>query len=171
MSFPGTLTLEAETYMEALTEVCECIAEHGFTKIAMINGHGGNRLPTQTVIMNIVEELGFPVYFLEYHLGSEQVIRDTLETQNQIVHACEAETSMMLAYYPELVDPIYKETKGGNITKDTKLGAGAYTFSRFETKTECGALGNSYAATPEKGKIILEAMGKNLAKAVSDLWD
>ena len=63
MSFPGTISLQPATYMQWLLEYCQCIAQHGFTKIVMINGHGGNVVPTETAIITINEKLGFPVYF------------------------------------------------------------------------------------------------------------
>jgi creatinine amidohydrolase len=42
MAFPGTVTLTAETYGRVLEEVLASLHAHGFRRIAIVNGHGGN---------------------------------------------------------------------------------------------------------------------------------
>ena len=172
MSFPGTITLQPQTYMQMLTEYVECVAAHGFRKIILINSHGGNALPTQTAIITINEKLGFPVYFMNQGMGKEAEFDKILETQRNGIHACEKETSMLLDLYPDMVDPIYKETKGGNISKDTPKGGEGkpYTFHRMEETTENGAIGNSYAATPEKGRLVNEVNVARFAGVIDQIW-
>ena len=109
MNFAGSLSLSPRTYIQVLQEQCRAIAAHGFKRIAIINGHGGNTAPTKTALMDINLELGFPVYFMSYISVDE---RPFLETQTGMIHACESETSMILAYDETLVDPIYKQTSG-----------------------------------------------------------
>ena len=172
MSFPGSLTLQPATYMQWLLEYCECIKTAGFKKIVMINGHGGNNLPTQTAIITINEKLGFPVYMMTYECGSEKEVDEILETQRAGIHACEMETSVALHLYPDLVDPSYKEVKSGNYSKENSFGGGGkpYTFWRMEHYTENGAIGNTYAASPEKGKRLVDVMVKNLTQIIKELW-
>ena len=59
MSFPGSMTLKPQTYLAMLQDYCESLAAHGFRKIVIVNGHGGNVAPTQTALININEALGF----------------------------------------------------------------------------------------------------------------
>lgn len=42
MGYPGTVTLSPETYERVLREVLESLVHHGFRKIFVVNGHGGN---------------------------------------------------------------------------------------------------------------------------------
>lgn len=42
MGFPGTITLRAETYLRVIREILESLATHGFQRIVIVNGHGGN---------------------------------------------------------------------------------------------------------------------------------
>ena len=49
MNFPGSMSLRPRTYMECLQEQCRAIAAHGFKRIAIINGHGGNTAAIQAV--------------------------------------------------------------------------------------------------------------------------
>src|ERR1044071_5924125 len=42
-AFPGTITLRVETYMSVLRDILDAMAEQGFKRILIVNGHGGNR--------------------------------------------------------------------------------------------------------------------------------
>jgi len=170
MNFPGSLSLRPRTYMKALQEQCRAIAAHGFKRIAIINGHGGNIAPSKAALVDINIELGFPVYFLEYMVVDEAPF---LETQKGMIHACESETSLMLAYDESLVDPIYKETTGypGGCTKYEDEGV-LHTFHRMEAHTVNGVMGNSCAATREKGEALAAATTAKLVEILSDetIW-
>jgi len=42
MAFPGTVTLTQETYARVLTEILTSLRKHGFRRVLVVNGHGGN---------------------------------------------------------------------------------------------------------------------------------
>jgi creatinine amidohydrolase len=42
MSYPGTISLRVSTYLSLIGDVLDAIAQHGFRKIVIVNGHGGN---------------------------------------------------------------------------------------------------------------------------------
>ena len=42
MAYPGTVTVSPTTYERLLTEVLSSVRRHGFRRIAIVNGHGGN---------------------------------------------------------------------------------------------------------------------------------
>jgi len=48
-AFPGTITLRVETYMSILRDILDAMAEQGFKRILIVNGHGGNT-PVQGLI-------------------------------------------------------------------------------------------------------------------------
>ncbi|HEX5690362.1 MAG TPA: creatininase family protein, partial [Roseiflexaceae bacterium] len=41
-SYPGTLTLRVATYLAVVRDLLDGLAEHGFKRIVLVNGHGGN---------------------------------------------------------------------------------------------------------------------------------
>ena len=48
-AFPGTVTLRAQTYLAIVRDLLDSIAEHGFKRILIVNGHGGNA-PAQGLV-------------------------------------------------------------------------------------------------------------------------
>ena len=42
MAYPGTVTLSPTTYERVLTELLGSVRRHGFRRILVVNGHGGN---------------------------------------------------------------------------------------------------------------------------------
>ena len=42
MAFPGTVTLSMETYLAVIRDILDSLAQAGFRRILMVNGHGGN---------------------------------------------------------------------------------------------------------------------------------
>ena len=48
-AFPGTITLRVETYMRVLRDILDPMADHGFKRILIVNGHGGNA-PAQGLV-------------------------------------------------------------------------------------------------------------------------
>ena len=97
MSYPGTITLKFHTLVGLLTDIAISVHAHGFRKILLLNGHGGNRF----IIAATAMKLAF-----EEHIQS--VIGYTQGTPPYPVgkpdHAGEEETSMQLYLQPELVD-------------------------------------------------------------------
>jgi len=48
-AFPGTITLRVQTYMSIVRDILDALAEHGFKRILIVNGHGGNT-PAQGLV-------------------------------------------------------------------------------------------------------------------------
>lgn len=175
MSFPGTITLQPTTYIQVMSEICESIAHHGFRKIIILNGHGGNTNINNVALITINEKLGFPVFHVGFWAGSEEAMAEVVETQDAgTIHACEGETSLLMAYNEDLILPIYQEIKGNierpGLSEAQKLVS---TFRRMEFTTDNGVMGNTYAASVEKGHKLLDISVEGLTKIICDdkLWE
>lgn len=171
MNFSGTISLRPGTYMQVLQEWCRSIAAHGFRRIAIVNGHGGNRAPTNSALVEINLDLGFPVYFADISVFMKPTTG--LESEKSILHSGEGETSLLLAYDETLVDSVYLETRAKRNLPAAAEAAGLLsTFHRMETKTENGVSGSSCLATREKGEALMVAAAARMVEALSDeaLW-
>ena len=111
-SFPGTITLRAETYMRVLQEVVESLLKHNASRIVFINGHGGNEAPNITICREI-REVFYYKYGIDLEIGTlsywdaipDKVWKDVLEIapERRISHGGEAETSILLEVAPQAV--------------------------------------------------------------------
>jgi creatinine amidohydrolase len=166
MPFGGTITLDYPTFHALLRCVCRSLERHGFGRILLLNGHGGNEAALRVVVEQLSAELEVVLATVTYwHLAAEG-FRAILERQSGVRHACEAETSMALALRPELVDPgRFAEAR----TAEDEGGApGAYRWRSFTARTASGAIGDPTAASAEKGERLLEAASSALAELLLD---
>jgi creatinine amidohydrolase len=49
MGYPGTVTLRPDTYTALLTDILDSLHQHGFRRILVVNGHGGNAVAKPSV--------------------------------------------------------------------------------------------------------------------------
>ena len=47
-AFPGTISLRMDTFLKVIHDILDSLAEQGFRRIVIVNGHGGNS-PAQTL--------------------------------------------------------------------------------------------------------------------------
>ena len=45
MDFPGTMSASPRVYLDLLNDLVENMLSHGFRRIVLLNGHGGNSTP------------------------------------------------------------------------------------------------------------------------------
>ncbi len=49
MGYPGTISLTPDTYLRLIRDILDSLAAHGFRRIVLVNGHGGNA-PVESLI-------------------------------------------------------------------------------------------------------------------------
>lgn len=55
MAYPGTVSLQLKTYLALVRDVLDSIVAHGFNRILVVNGHGGNQ-PAATLVEHVMQE-------------------------------------------------------------------------------------------------------------------
>ena len=103
VAFGGTFTLSLSTYYAVLRDLCQSILRAGFTKILIVNGHGGNIAALNAFTTELARELKAPIATTTYIMGGIEETKAILEDQEGIQHACEGETSMMMAIAGDIV--------------------------------------------------------------------
>jgi creatinine amidohydrolase len=171
MAFGGTLTLDEEGFCAVVGGVARSVARHGFRRIALVNGHGGNTEAIATAAIILTRSLGVPVVGLTYWLANADTFGAILETQPNVMHACEAETSMMMAVQP---DCVRVERIAGAVPRRFAPPAppGFKRHRGFAELTDTGVIGDPRAASAEKGERLLEAAATRLADEMgrAALW-
>ncbi|MEW2489904.1 creatininase family protein [Streptomyces sp. NPDC048411] len=172
MAFGGTLTLSLPTLHALLRDICRSVIRAGFSRILIVNGHGGNMTALHALTTELTAELATPIAFASYFGAGRDVVRETLETQDGLMHACEGETSMMMAAHPELIrDEHLAEAHGPCITLPADSTDPVYMAVSFDRITESGVAGDARVASPEKGERMLSGCATALADIiVRDPW-
>jgi len=63
-AFPGTVALRVVTYVSVVGDILDSIAGHGFRRILIVNGHGGNA-PAQSLVAEWMAD--HPQVKIKYH--------------------------------------------------------------------------------------------------------
>jgi creatinine amidohydrolase len=176
MSLGGTLTLDFATMAAVVGCVVRSAARHGFSRIFVLNGHGGNIAALETIVTELTIELKLPIAGGTYWYIAADSIRAILTKQTQLLHACEAETSILQALSPEIVKPLDDTMHGAHVPGMSSIAGvnpGVFRWQQLKTRSGIGILGDARAATPEKGHRLLDAISKDVADALADqrLWD
>jgi creatinine amidohydrolase len=102
LSLGGTITLDFETFYAVLRCVVRSLVKQGFRRVLLLNGHGGNIAALNVAVGELTREFDIPLATITYWRVVEKEYEAILERQRTVLHACEAETSMVLALVPEL---------------------------------------------------------------------
>jgi len=176
MSLNGTITLDYATMAGVLRCVCHSILRDGFKRIFILNGHGGNTDGIYTFISEFTIEHRVPLAGGTYWNSAQEEIASILEKQKALLHACEAETSMMLALTPELIDRDELSQMHGDLIPGLSaipsVNAGVYRWRQLSSRSLIGVIGEAGAASPEKGEKLLHAIASAVATALLEerLW-
>jgi creatinine amidohydrolase len=174
MSFGGTVTLDFAAFSALVEGVVRSVVRHGFRRIVLLNAHGGNENALRTITDDLTPKLGVPIVQFTYWYAAAVAIAKILETQGGLQHACEAETSMMMAVRPELVAmdriPLAKSNATPSLTD--VVGGGVYRWRSIGSRSGSGVIGNPEAASAEKGERLFEAIAEALVAKLcnAELW-
>lgn len=170
MSFGGTITLDLPTFLAVIEQIVKSVLRHGFRRIALLNGHGGNENALRSLTDELTPRYRAPIVEFTYWYAAAEAIGAELETQANVLHACEAETAMMMALRPELVAQSRIGLAKSNLAPD--LPAGIYRWRTLGAVSASGVVGHPEAASPEKGRRLLEAISSVIAAKLADgeMW-
>ncbi len=176
VSLNGTITLDYPTMAAVLDCACRSAMRAGFKRIFILNGHGGNTDGIYTFITEFTVKHRIPLAGGTYWSIAQAQIAAILEKQTALLHACEAETSMMLALTPELIDRGELAQMRGDLVPGLaaipSVNPGVYRWRQLSSRSMIGVIGEAGAATPEKGERLLEAIAEAVAQALLNerLW-
>jgi creatinine amidohydrolase len=175
---PGNIPLRYETHIMMIEDIIKGATVAGFNKFIILSAHGQ---VSSTIVA--VHKLGMEgIFTLSLHwydfLRDQQTILET-----GMWHADEAETSMALYLYPDLVDMSKADKGGGTPLVDRRfiIGPGLPakpgmmyhfegTFARPEYRElENGIIGDATIATVEKGEQMVTTVVGYMAELIEDI--
>jgi len=181
MDFPGPITINWETLIKYLLDICKSLIYHGFKKILIVNGHGSNAAIGELAARLAVVESSQDIHcaFISWwELADVQKVINKIRESQTVSHAGEMETSLYLAIEPENVD-MKKAQKDMTCSHSTHFWSdlanrkpnenfkNAVHLTEFwSTVTRNGVKGDPTKATREKGEKVLEAICKELSELI-----
>lgn len=174
LDFAGTLSAPPRMYLDLLNGLLDNLIAHGFRRILILNGHGGNDVPGKQAVFEARQRhrtrddllLLFATYWL---LGGKPHETDPSISQKQMGHACEWETSMMLRLAPHLVGDL---TKVEAVPFGNPFEPAARGWITKE-RTGPGHIGDPRTATAEKGEVLFSTFAADAVQLLERIlaWD
>ena len=171
----GCMSLDLAAYMALIRNLCGSISAMGFRRIFLLNGHGGNDVPCRAAMCQLKVDLPeVRIVFASYWTpAAEAFARIRTSPPGGLGHACEMETSIMLALYPDQVrtaemkddGPVTRPAEGRQIP-DMLRAQPYYTVRNFDELSASGTLGCPTQASAEKGALFLDAAVEGVAALV-----
>jgi creatinine amidohydrolase len=165
---PGGLacSVTPTTLLHLLTDLADSLQRQGVRKLLLLNGHGGNELKPLTRQLHHTSKVFLCV--CDWFRMAADVYPKIFERPGE--HADEVETSLGLAFFPELVHP---ELADDGAAKPTRFGAinrGWVSITRpWHLVSKNTGLGDPSAATAEKGRKLMDVLVERLAQFLVEL--
>jgi creatinine amidohydrolase len=177
MGFCGTLTLTAKTLYSVIEELTASIVKSGFKRIILTNSHGGNTDLLNLIARDLRITYGIAVYVFDWWFTNfwADILKEEKQSQSPygVFHACELETSLVLAIAPETVnkDRIVDETPDEMFQDEDYISLFGPINIGWKTKdvTKSGVIGTPSLATAAKGEKFMSFAVDKLAAIVSEV--
>ena len=179
----GCVSLDLFPYIEMIRGICRSLIAMGARRILLLNGHGGNDIPCKAALRELKTEFEsmhdlYIAYATYWNLAAAEFTAIRESPVGGMGHACEMETSILLAKNPELVDTS-KAGRGGPSeergfrTIDMLKGEPFFMINEFDEFSETGVIGMPDFATAAKGEQFLEAAAQAVARFLDEFatWD
>ncbi len=177
MAFAGTLTVDHNTFRATVEQVLRSAAAHGFRRFFVLNAHGGNMAQGAATIEELATTLPeCEVVFATWFRAAAAELRPLVQGAYPAVgHACEFETSLIMAIRPDLVNN--KAIIDGGIVPESHLlrgdmlsGAPVTRSLPFDNITTSGVWGKPSLASAQKGRSILDTTIPVLKNLLAAYW-
>src|SRR5207245_2512634 len=161
----ATLSAEVDVHATMICELLTPLLEDGYQRIMVLNGHGGN-IDTMHVALRRIQPryrdriLGAASY---WELAERELAALAQGPRKSMGHACEFETSMLLALRPDLVR---RDQIKNDPPKDDASLRGLYVPDDMKQRTDHGAVGYPELASAEKGRTVLNAAIERTAEVI-----
>jgi len=169
LSFPGTISLNEETFQRVVLDVVASLTCHGFRSILLLPTHGGNFKPLADAYATLepVDNVNVIAF-----TDLEGLVKAAFASSGSAgvtaaqsgAHSGEWETSLMLALRPEQVK--MDQAVEGFVGELSEIMS--KVFDGIQNLNENGVLGDPRPATAEAGKKYFEDMVEFFYQWVKD---
>ncbi|MBC7354139.1 MAG: creatininase family protein, partial [Thermogutta sp.] len=169
--FPFALNLNPTTIFRVLEDLVASLVAQGILKIVLLNSHGGNDL--KPFLREMYGKTPAHLFLCNWYTVFRDVYHQIFQHPDD--HAGEMETSLALAYWPELV----LRREDGKLAADEgrprpcrfeAVNRGWVSITRpWHLLTTNAGAGYPHEATAEKGRRVMEVLVERLAAFLVEL--
>lgn len=98
---PGTISIQPDVFQAYVGDLLRSLADIGFTRIVVLNGHGGQTDQLKDVIFDAHRETGAKTLLIDWWYETDDIRNEVLEREGG--HAGADETACIVAIDPSLV--------------------------------------------------------------------
>jgi creatinine amidohydrolase len=169
--FPLALNLNPSTMQRIVEDLVASLEQSGIRKIVLLNSHGGNEL--KPILRELHGKAAAHVFLCNWYQAVRADAAKIFSRPDD--HAGEMETSLMLAFYPELVarkpdGSLAADDGEVSATRFSAVNDGWVSITRpWHLLTANTGAGNPHAATADKGQRLLQILVDRLAAFLVEL--
>jgi len=165
---PGCIAIDQDLLTPLLENMCDEIARNGLDKIVIVNGHGGNTHWLNFFCqLQLSRKRDYAVYIATEELDT--TLAKKIERQRKTDeggHACEFETSLMMAIRPDLVQLERAGDESGKARERLKNVPGVYTGIWWYADFPNHYSGDARPSNVKLGEMIAQGMTKALVRVI-----
>lgn len=168
LKVPGGLALSVTptTLLHLLTDLVDSLERQGVRKLVLLNGHGGNELKPLT--RELHHRTGVFLCVCDWFRMARDVYPQLFEQPGE--HADEVETSMGLAFFPELVHLERADDGAARPSRFEAINRGWVSMTRpWHLVSANTGIGDPRAASAEKGRRLMDVLVERLGSFLVEL--
>jgi creatinine amidohydrolase len=168
LKIPGALacSVTPTTLLAVITDLADSLERQGVRKLVLLNGHGGNELKPLT--RELHHRTGVFLCVCDWYRVAVDQYRGLFEKPGE--HADEVETSLGLAFFPDLMRPELADAGASRPTKFEAINRGWVSITRpWHLATTNTGLGDPRAATADKGRRLMDILTERIGRFLVEL--
>jgi creatinine amidohydrolase len=167
LKVPGGLacSLLPTTLLEIISDLAESLSLQGVKKLVLLNGHGGNEL--KPLMRQLHHRSDVFLCLCDWYRMAADLYPSIFEKPGE--HADEVETSLGLAFFPNLMRPVLDDGRAAP-TRFEAINRGWVSITRpWHLVSVNTGLGDPRPATAEKGQRLMDALSLRLGDFLTEL--
>jgi creatinine amidohydrolase len=161
-----TCSVTPTTLLHLLTDLVDSLERQGLRKLVLLNGHGGNEL--KPLMRELHHRTRVFLCLCDWYRMATDQYSHLFEQPGE--HAGEVETSLGLAFFPELVRPELADEGTARPSRFEAINRGWIGITRpWHLVTTNTGLGNPVAASADKGRRLMDILVDRLARFLIEL--
>ncbi len=166
-AFAGTLWVSEDTFRQYVRETVASLASHGWDRVVVVNGHGGNVDALRECCGRLTR--GGDAYAVPFTwFDAVDLDAVSLPPEASMGHGGPVETSLLRHLRPDLVDEDrFDEAREAGAERWGEWVSGVNLAYDTDEFSESGAVGDPAQSDPAVGEALLDQAGEALAELLA----